>query len=80
MRQIAITSLLFSALLFISGCTPKTVYVNVPVKCNIPHIDTPSIYNVKYEDPLEASKQCAKNYFIMKEYAEQLNAASDVCR
>lgn len=70
----------FFLLLSISGCTPKTVYINVPVKCKIPETQEPSIENTSCDTLLCASKVCVKNYNKMKEYAEKLKANSEVCK
>ena len=48
--------------------------------CETPDVTPPVVDNTRYYTNLDSSKQCVKNYFLMKEYAEKLNEANGVCK
>jgi hypothetical protein len=43
-------------------------------------VEQPAIDYNQSEDLLLEAKRCAYNYFQMKEYAERLDKASEVCK
>jgi hypothetical protein len=70
-------------ILFISGCsaTPRVEYntVYVPQKCVIPKVQEPQIDNWHYETNADIIAKALSNYTHMKEYAEKLLKAQEVC-
>lgn len=80
MKLLAILVSAFLILLSISGCASKDVYINVPQKCVVPTTPYPELNTAPTKDILEATKQCASNYFKMKEYSEKLLENSKVCQ
>lgn len=49
-------------------------------QCITPDVKKPKIDNSKKSDILLASKQCVQNYLKIKQYAEELRKANEVCK
>jgi hypothetical protein len=52
----------------------------VPQKCVIPLVEEPRIDNAIYYENKDIIAKVIKNYLAVKEYAEKLLAAQEVCR
>lgn len=70
--------------LIISGCVgkePTIKFVVVPQKCSVPNINPPIVSNVDCGMDYKCiAVKATNNYALMRTYAEELNAALDVCR
>lgn len=68
----------------LSGCatTIKTVEVPVPVKClgQVPERPIQNFGIGKYPGPTVAAKQAISDLFLMRNYAESLEAAIEPCK
>jgi len=49
-------------------------------KCVTPDVTEPMIDNGKKANILLTSKQCVQNYLKMKQYADRLKRANEVCK
>lgn len=63
----------FLIVLGTNGCTTSFV-------CVTPDVTEPVVDNSRKSTTLGASKQCVKNYLIMKGYAGELREANKVCK
>ena len=73
MKQIVKLVSVFLITLVISGCTSLFT-------CTTPDVKEPRIDNSRKSTTLGASKQCYKNYLIVKQYSEELKKANEVCK
>lgn len=64
----------FLIAVLINGCSYSTFF------CVTPNVKEPVIDNSKKSTTLGASKQCFKNYLLIKRYAKELKEANEVCK
>ena len=74
MKQTAKLVIVFLIPFLINGCSYSLF------ACITPDVKEPVIDNSKKYDVLSASKQCVRNYLLMKQYSEELKEANEVCK
>ena len=74
MKQTVKLVIVFLIPFLISGCSYSTFF------CTTPDVKEPTIDNSKKYNVLASSKQCVKNYLLMKQYAEELKESNEVCK
>jgi len=78
MRQIQRILISFFVVLSISGCAGKFIYV--PTKCVIPTVPYMAVDNSDKNTTLGEAKQCASNYFRVRQNYDTLSEAIKVCQ
>ena len=74
MKQTVKLVIVFLIPFLINGCSYSLF------SCTTPDVKEPVIDNSKKSDVLSASKQCVRNYLLMKQYAEELKESNEVCK
>lgn len=67
----------FFTILTTNGCSEKFL---VYEDCSTPDVQKPIIDKSKKSNILDLSKQCAKNYLVVSEYAVKLEKANETCK
>ena len=78
MKLMLKTLTLFFVLLLTEGCSQKLILV--PRACHIPKVDTMVVSNSNEPTTLGEAKQCATNYFKVKQNYDILSEAIQVCQ
>ena len=73
MKQIVKLVSVSLIVLLTNGCTSLFI-------CTTPDVKEPEIDNSGKSTSLSASKQCFKNYLLMKQYATALKNSNEVCK
>ena len=74
MKQTVKLVIVFLIPFLINGCSYSLF------TCVTPDVKEPVLDNSRKSNVLQSSKQCVRNYLLMKQYAEELKEANEVCK